>query len=162
MKMRKSLVVAVLCAAFSTGVLAQHGGHSSKAATPFGQPGDPKKVSRTVDVDMSDRMRFAPAEIQIRRGETVRFRVKNSGQTLHEMVIGTPDGLKKHAEDMRKHPGMKHDAPYLTHVAPGKNGTIVWQFTQAGEFEYACLVPGHFEAGMMGRIRVAEEQQHKH
>ena len=103
---------------------------------------------------MSDQMRFAPAEIQVQRGETVRFRVKNSGQTLHEMVIGTPEGLKKHAAEMRKHPGMKHDAPNLTHVAPGKNGSIVWQFSKAGEFQYACLVPGHLEAGMSGKVTV--------
>jgi uncharacterized cupredoxin-like copper-binding protein len=73
------------------------------------------------------------------------------------MVIGTKENLEKHAEAMRKHPGMKHDAPYIAHVAPGKTGTIVWQFTKAGEFQYACLVPGHFEAGMVGRIRVSEK-----
>jgi uncharacterized cupredoxin-like copper-binding protein len=147
-------LLAVLCAAFSFGALAQHGAHAPKSDTPFGQPGDPKKVSRTIEVDMSDQMRFAPADIQVKRGETIRFRVKNSGQTLHEMVIGTPEGLKQHAAEMKKHPGMKHDAPYLTHVAPGKNGTIVWQFTKAGEFQYACLVPGHLEAGMSGKVAV--------
>jgi len=93
--------------------------------------------------------------IEVKQGETIRFRAKNSGQTLHEMVLGTKADLKKHAEDMRKKPGMKHDAPYLTHVAPGKTGSIVWQFTRAGEFEFACLVPGHFEGGMIGQIKVS-------
>ena len=135
---------------------AQHE-HHKQTDTPFGRIGDPKKVSRTIDVDMSDKLRFAPADIEVKRGETIRFRVKNSGQTLHEMVIGTKDALQKHAEAMRKHPGMKHDAPYIAHVAPGKSGTIVWQFSKAGEFQYACLVPGHFEGGMVGRIRVSEK-----
>ena len=122
--------------------------------TPFGREGDSKKVSRTVTVDMSDKMRFTPRELTIKQGETVRFRVKNSGQVMHEMVLGTMEELKKHAEMMKKHPGMEHDEPYMAHVAPGKTETMVWQFTKPGEFHYGCLVPGHFEAGMIGRVRV--------
>ena len=122
---------------------------------PFGREGDPKRATRTVNVDMSDKMRFQPAELTVKRGETVRFRVKNSGQVMHEMVLGTMDDLKKHAELMRKHPGMEHDEPYMAHVAPGKTETIVWQFTKAGEFHYGCLIPGHFEAGMVGKVTVS-------
>jgi uncharacterized cupredoxin-like copper-binding protein len=70
------------------------------------------------------------------------------------MVLGTMDQLKQHAEVMKKHPEMEHEEPYMAHVAPGKTETIVWQFTRAGEFHYGCLVPGHFEAGMVGSIRV--------
>lgn len=155
----RQLALLALLGIVST-AFAQHS-HSPKAAsdrdTPFGRPGNPKAVSRTIEVDMSDKLRFMPADIVVQQGETIRFRVKNSGQTLHEMVIGTKENLQKHAEAMRKHPGMKHDAPYIAHVAPGKTGTIVWQFTKAGEFQYACLVPGHFEAGMVGRIRVSEK-----
>ena len=73
---------------------------------------------------------------------------------MHEMVLGTMDELKKHAELMKKHPGMEHDEPYMAHVAPGKKGEIVWQFTKAGEFFYGCLIPGHFEAGMIGKVTV--------
>jgi uncharacterized cupredoxin-like copper-binding protein len=126
----------------------------STEETPFGREGDPRKASRTIDVDMSDKMRFTPAQLTVKQGETVRFRVKNSGQVLHEMVLGTMDELKKHAEMMRKHPGMEHDEPYMAHVAPGKTGTMAWQFTKAGEFFYGCLVPGHFEAGMIGKVKV--------
>lgn len=124
------------------------------AETAFGRTGDPKKVTRTVRVDMSDAMRFTPAEVVVKRGETVKFVVKNSGKVLHEMVLGTMADLKAHAEMMRKHPGMEHDDPFMTHVAPGKTGEIVWQFTQAGEFHYGCLIPGHFEAGMIGQVMV--------
>jgi uncharacterized cupredoxin-like copper-binding protein len=129
----------------------------SKEETPFGREGDPKKVSRTIHVDMDDRMRFTPAEITVTRGETIRFRVKNSGKTMHEMVIGTMDELNKHAQLMKKHPGMEHDEPYMAHVAPGKAGTLVWHFTRPGDFYYGCLVPGHFDSGMLGKLKVVEK-----
>lgn len=122
--------------------------------TPFGRQGDPNAVRRTIDVDMSDSMRFSPAELTVREGETIQFRVKNSGKAQHEMVLGTLESLKAHAGMMKKHPGMEHDDPYAAHVPPGKTGTFVWQFTKAGEFYYGCLVPGHFEAGMLGKVRV--------
>ncbi|RPI42902.1 MAG: plastocyanin [Betaproteobacteria bacterium] len=128
----------------------------SAEETAFGREGDPRQVSRTIDVDMSDKMRFSPGTLSIRQGETVRFRVKNSGKLMHEMVIGTFAELKSHAELMRKHPGMEHDEPYMAHVAAGKTETMVWQFTKPGEFYYGCLVPGHFEAGMMGKIIVTK------
>ena len=120
----------------------------------FGREGDPKRATRTVRVDMSDKMRFAPAELSIKRGETVKFVVKNNGKVMHEMVLGTTKELKEHAEMMKKHPTMEHDEPYMAHVAPGKTETLVWQFTKVGEFQFGCLVPGHFEAGMVGKIAV--------
>ena len=120
----------------------------------FGREGDPRKAKRTIKVDMSDRMRFSPSALEVKRGDTIRFEVKNSGKIMHEMVLGTMQELKEHAELMRKHPGMEHDEPYMAHVAPGKIERIVWQFTKAGEFYYGCLIPGHFEAGMTGKIVV--------
>ena len=120
----------------------------------FGREGDPKKATRTIKVDMSDRMRFSPSVIEVKRGETIRFHVKNSGKAMHEMVLGTMQELKEHSALMQKYPGMEHDEPYMAHVAPGKTESIVWQFTKAGEFFYGCLVPGHFEAGMIGRVAV--------
>ena len=125
--------------------------------TEFGRTGDPKQAKRTIRVEMSDRMRFTPDALEVRQGDTIRFVVKNSGRTMHEMVIGTREELKAHAEVMRKHPGMEHDKPFMAHVAPGKSEEIVWQFTQAGEFNYGCLIPGHFEAGMVGRIKVVSK-----
>jgi uncharacterized cupredoxin-like copper-binding protein len=122
---------------------------------PFGREGDPRKVKRIIRVDMSDTMRFFPSEIRVKRGDTVRFAVRNGGETPHEMVLGTMDELKKHAEHMRmRHTEMTHDEPFVAHVEPGETGRIVWQFTRAGEFYYGCLVPGHFEAGMIGTIVV--------
>ncbi|PZP91366.1 MAG: plastocyanin [Variovorax paradoxus] len=122
--------------------------------TAFGREGDPAKAVRTIQVDMADTMRFTPANITVKRGETVKIVATNKGQVLHEMVIGTPAELKKHAEQMRKFPEMEHEEAYMAHVKPGKTGEIVWQFTKAGEFEFACLIPGHFEAGMVGKVTV--------
>jgi uncharacterized cupredoxin-like copper-binding protein len=146
--------------ALAAGCVSAHE-HEKKAArpisteeTPFGREGDPAKAARTVNIGMSDELRFVPAELTVRRGETVRFRVRNSGQVMHEMVLGTLQDLKEHAEMMKKYPAMKHHAPYMAHVAPGKTETMVWQFTKAGEFHYGCLVPGHFEAGMVGTLIV--------
>lgn len=120
----------------------------------FGREGDPKKVTRTIDVDMSDQMRFTPAEISIKQGETIRFNIKNSGKIMHEFVLGNMKELKEHAELMKKHPGMEHAEPYMAHVASTKTETIVWQFTKHGEFNFGCLIPGHFEAGMVGNVTV--------
>jgi len=122
--------------------------------TPFGREGDPKKVTRTIAIAMSDAMRFTPARIVVERGETVRFVIRNDGKLLHEMVLGTPAELKAHAAAMRNSPHMTHSSPNMAHVAPGANGEIVWQFTAAGEFQFACLQPGHFEAGMVGALTV--------
>ena len=127
---------------------------SQVEATPFGQEGDPQRVQRTLRVRMDDRMRFVPSSFTVRRGETVRIVVTNRGAVLHEMVLGTPQALQEHAELMKKHPGMAHDEAHMAHVRPGASGEIVWQFTQAGEFQFACLIPGHFEAGMVGTVRV--------
>jgi len=132
------------------------GGHSADGghAQGVGEPGDPNKVSRTIQVLMSDNMKFAPAKLNVKRGETVRFMVRNAGQTKHEMVIGSMAELKQHAEMMRKMPGMEHDEPNMVTLDPGKSGELVWQFTRAGTIDFACLQPGHFEAGMMGKVSV--------
>jgi uncharacterized cupredoxin-like copper-binding protein len=138
---------------------AAHQNHHAKSVSPaeqkdWGIAGDPKKATRTIEIRMTDDMRFAPKEIQVKLGETVRLLAVNAGKVLHEIVIGTPQELKAHAEMMKKHPGMEHDEPYMAHVDPGKKGDIVWTFNRAGSFEFACLIPGHFEAGMIGRITV--------
>ena len=95
-----------------------------------------------------------PDRIEVRLGETLRFRVRNAGKVMHEFVIGTKAENAKHAELMIKFPNMEHDEPYMAHVAPGKIGDIVWTFNRAGTFEFACLIAGHHAAGMVGVIQV--------
>jgi uncharacterized cupredoxin-like copper-binding protein len=123
-------------------------------ATAFGQEGNLKKATRTVQVHMADNMRFSPADVSVRHGETVRFVVSNDGKVLHEMVLGTPEAIKEHAELMKKFPEMEHADANMAHVKPGAKGEIVWQFTKPGVFQFACLQPGHFEAGMVGKLTV--------
>lgn len=120
----------------------------------FGKAGDPQKVTRTVTFRMTDKMRFDPSRITVKQGETIRFVARNDGNMMHEMVFGTMQELKEHAEQMKKFPDMEHDEPYMTHVAPGKTGEIIWQFTKTGEFDFACLIAGHFDAGMVGKVIV--------
>ena len=126
-------------------------GHDSSA---IGEPGDAARVTRTVRVDMADTMRFTPAQITVQRGETVRFEVVNGGRVRHEMTLGTPADLLAHAEQMRKHPEMEHADDNAVTVDPGQRGEIIWHFTQAGTVDFACLQPGHFEAGMRGAVQV--------
>jgi len=129
---------------------AEDGGH----AQAVGKPGDPNKVSRAIQVIMSDDMKFTPANINVKRGETIKFVVRNVGQIKHEMVIGSMKELKQHAELMRKMAGMEHAEPNMVTLDPGKTGELIWQFAKAGTFDFACLQPGHFEAGMMGTVSV--------
>ena len=126
-----------------------------KEQKPWGIAGEPKSVSRTINLTMGDNMRFTPDNINVKQGETIRFVIKNSGKMLHEMVIGTKKDLEEHAAMMIKFPGMEHDEPYMAHVAAGKSGQIVWTFNQAGNFDFACLIAGHYQAGMVGKITVA-------
>lgn len=120
----------------------------------FGIAGDPKKAIRTIRIASSDAMRFTPDSIAVRQGETVKFIVTNRGKTMHEIVIGTMAELREHYELMKKFPEMEHDEPHMAHIAPGKTEEIVWTFNRPGDFNFACLIPGHFDAGMIGKIKV--------
>ncbi len=125
-----------------------------KEQKDWGIAGEAKSAKRSIEVGMADNMRFTPARIGVRQGETVKFVVRNTGKVMHEFVIGTKSENGKHAEMMVKFPNMEHDEPYMAHVPPGKTGEIVWTFNRAGEFEFACLIAGHYQGGMVGTIMV--------
>lgn len=122
--------------------------------TAFGIAGNAGKASRTIDLNALDTFRYSPARITVKRGETIRLAMHNRGEMQHEIVIGTLKELQEHAALMRKFPEMEHEAPNMLHVAPGQSGEIVWHFNRAGTFSFACLIAGHFEAGMVGTIVV--------
>lgn len=130
------------------------GGHSQ---TAIGQPGIASKVTRTINIDMKDDMRFHTSIVDVKQGETVRFVAKNSGKVKHEMVLGTSKDLKDHYEVMKKNPEMEHADANMVTVAPGKSGEIIWHFTSAGKVDFACLQPGHYDAGMKGLVNVAKK-----
>lgn len=130
-------------------------GHGHGDSDAIGVPGKATNVARTITVDMSDTMRFSPASITAKQGETIRFTVKNSGKVKHEFVLNTEKELKEHYELMKKFPEMEHSEPNMVTVAPGKTGEVIWQFTKAGKIDFACLQPGHYDAGMKGAVNVA-------
>ncbi|MDP3256658.1 cupredoxin family protein [Bosea sp. (in: a-proteobacteria)] len=132
-------------------------GHGHGDETAYGKPGDPKKPSRLVQVVMSERegkMLFIPDRIEVRRGEQIKFALRNNGEIDHEIVVATLEDNLKHAIEMQKNPDMEHDDPNAKRLAPKKTGEIVWAFTKAGEFDFSCLIPGHREAGMTGKVIV--------
>lgn len=150
-----ALALALFCnAALAAGTHA--GGHGAAA---IGQPGVAAKVQRSITVDMDDTMRYTPSTIQVGKGETIRLVVKNAGQVKHELSLGTRKELLAHMELMKKFPDMEHEEPNQITVAPGAQGEIIWQFTTAGTVEFACLMPGHFEAGMRGQVKVSGQAQ---
>ena len=151
MNLKSLPAYSVLALALLAGLSHADGKHDDD----IGKPGSASQAVRTVQIDMSDAMRFTPSSIDVRQGETVRFVVKNSGKVKHEMVLGTEKALKAHDELMTRNPGMEHADENMVTVAPGKTGEIVWQFTKAGRIEFACLQPGHLDAGMKGAVTVS-------
>jgi uncharacterized cupredoxin-like copper-binding protein len=128
-----------------------------KEQKEWGIAGNAKDVTRTVTLNMSDAMLFTPNKIEAKQGETIKIVMKNTGAVLHEMVIGTKTELEAHAAMMMKFPNMEHDEPYMAHVPVGKTGEIIWTFNKAGNFDFACLIAGHYQAGMVGKIVVASK-----
>ena len=149
--------------AFAAGSALAHGDEHRRPAEaalkheqqPWGIAGNAREARRTIPVAMGDDMRFTPSTIEVKEGETVRFVVRNKGKVLHEMVIGTKQALDGHAALMQKFPKMEHDEPHMAHVSAGSKGELVWKFNRAGEFDFACLVAGHYQAGMVGKIKVS-------
>lgn len=128
-----------------------------KEQKDWGIAGDRAQVSRSIEIGMSDQMRFTPDRLEVKQGETIRFVHRNQGQMRHEFVLGTKPELDAHAALMTKFPGMQHDEPFMAHVGPGQSGEIIWTFNRAGDFDFACLMVGHYQAGMVGQIRVVAE-----
>jgi uncharacterized cupredoxin-like copper-binding protein len=127
-----------------------------KEQKPWGIAAEAREVRRTITIQMTDDMRFSPSHFSVKKGETLRLRVVNKGLLMHEMVLGTRASLDEHAQMMLKYPGMEHAEPYMAHVATGQTEDMVWSFNRAGEFDFACLIAGHYQAGMTGRFTVTE------
>ncbi len=133
-------------------------GHTHKSFAA-GEPGDPTKpIARTIEVTMKEtegaKMLFEPSRVEIKRGEQVKFVLKNHGQVDHEFMLDSIENNAKHKIQMEKNPDMEHDDPNGKRLAPKGSNEIVWRFTKAGTFEFACLIPGHYESGMHGTVAV--------
>lgn len=130
-----------------------HTGHAFAA----GEPGDPKKPFRTVEIIMTDgpgTMTYSPNKIEVRKGEQIKFVLRNTGYLAHEFLLDSFENNAKHKIEMEKNPEMEHDDPNGKRVEPKKSAEVLWRFTKAGTFEFACLIPGHYETGMKGTIVV--------
>lgn len=128
-------------------------GHDSQA----GIAGSADNMTRTVAVDMNDSMAYTPSELTVEAGETIHFTVTNSGQLVHEFVLGAESEILEHHELMKRFPAMEHDEPNSVSLKAGESGDVIWQFTNAGTFQFACLQPGHYEAGMKGDVLVSAQ-----
>lgn len=167
-------MIAILIFGSATFVHAHGDEHAKKPAVvkkeqkEWGIAGDVKAVKRTVALTMSDTMRFTPDKMDVKQGDTIRIVLKNSGTQTHELVIGTKKELDEHAALMVKFPKMEHEEPYMAHVPAGKTGEIIWTFNKPGDFDFACLIAGHYQSGMVGKISVAAAEKsdghtfHKH
>ena len=160
MKLIKTLLLAAALA--TSGLALAHtdkphdkkDGPVKKEQKAWGIASDAKAGMRTVELRMTDNMRFTPDKLEVKQGETVKFVLRNNGAVMHEFVLGTKKELDEHAALMVKFPTMEHSEPYMAHVAPGKTGEIIWTFNRPGDFDFACLIAGHYSAGMVGKVKV--------
>jgi uncharacterized cupredoxin-like copper-binding protein len=122
-----------------------------------GEPGDPRKPFRVVKITMQENhgtMSYQPSEVEVKRGEQIKFVIANLGLLAHEFILASSADNLKHAALMKKYPEMDHDDPNGKTVQPGAKTEIIWRFTKIGTFEFSCLIPGHREAGMVGTVTV--------
>ena len=154
-----AIAMAVFLSIASSHVAADQMDHSHhQVAAPEQQPwgiaGDAAAVSRSIEISMDDNMRFSPELIEVQQGETIRFVLPNKGAVQHEFVLGEKAGLDKYANMVLQGMGMQHGQTGMSHVAPGQAGEVLWTFNRAGTFDFACLIAGHYQSGMIGKIKV--------
>jgi len=154
---RTFLVSLQILGCATSAALADPPHHHHSADKPYGQPGDPKKPARVVTIAMREadgRMVFTPDRIVVGKGEQLRLRLRNDGEIEHELVLATVEENLAHMKAMEASPDMAHDEPNARRLKPKATAEIVWQFTNAGEFDYSCLIPGHRLSGMSGTVVV--------
>lgn len=158
----KTQIIALALSAIASAALASgthEGGHHHEFVV--GKPGKASKVTQTIEITMKEtddgKMVFEPGAIQVKKGETVRFSIRNVGELEHEFVLDGERQIAEHKAMMEKFPEMEHDDPNAIRLAAGKSGEIIWHFSKDGTFKFACLVPGHYEAGMHGDVTVARK-----
>jgi uncharacterized cupredoxin-like copper-binding protein len=156
-------VIATAVLALTTGTVFASGSHSGGHDTDkmaIGEPGQKGKVKRTVNIAMIEKedgaMVFEPAAIKVKAGETLRLRFSNKGEADHEYVMDQEPAVMEHKAVMEKFPDMEHADANSIRLAPGKTGEIIWTFSNAGNYVFACLIPGHYESGMKGDIQVSQ------
>ena len=157
MSRKFSFIAAVLAMGLGSGAVGLAYAHGDNEEKVYGKPGDAKKPARIVQVVMGEadgKMHFIPARIVVKKGEQIRFMLRNNGALDHEFVVATVEDNLAHMKEMEKNPDMEHDDPNARRLKPNKTAEIVWHFTKAGTFDFSCLIPGHRPSGMTGTIVV--------
>jgi uncharacterized cupredoxin-like copper-binding protein len=147
------LAAGLAAAPFAFAPVAAHTGHTFAA----GEPGDPAKPFRTIRIEIKDgpgMMAYSPDRIEVRKGEQIKFVLTNTGDLPHEFLLDSLENNAKHKKEMEKNPEMEHDEPNGKRLEPKKSAEILWRFSKAGTYEFACLIPGHYETGMKGVVVV--------
>ncbi|MHC6224886.1 cupredoxin domain-containing protein [Pseudomonas sp. X10] len=133
----------------------------------FGEPAPADKATRTVEVLLKD-IAFEPESLQVKAGETVRFVLINQGQLPHEFNLGDKAMHAEHQKEMQVMQGQMdhaamghgghgshgHDAANTVLVQPGQRAELTWTFRKSAPIEFACNVPGHYQAGMVGPLTI--------
>jgi uncharacterized cupredoxin-like copper-binding protein len=149
----KVRTICMATAAMAVGASASAHDQAHRQSWSAGEPGDPKKPARTIEIVMSE-MAYEPWSIEVKTGEQIRFVIRNAGTEDHEFLLATTKENLAHAENMKKHRHMRHDEPNALTLSPKQSAELLWKFTKAGTFEYSCLIPDHRESGMTGRVTV--------
>ena len=152
---RRKFALAVGIVSLTASTAYGHGDEHEETA--FGKPGESKNPSRVIQIVMVEKdgkMLFVPDSVRVRKGEQIRFQLRNNAGQDHEFVIGTLEANLKHMKAMEKNPDMEHDDPNAIRLKPKATGEILWQFTKSGTFDFSCLIPGHRQSGMFGKIVV--------
>jgi len=148
----KTIKLALALVALSFAPAFAHENHAHETFSA-GEPGNPQRPARTIEIVMNE-MDYTPSRIEVKRGEQIRFVLRNVGKEDHEFLLATPKENLAHAEVMKKHPHMEHNDPNGVRLAPSKTAEILWKFTKAGTFEFSCLIPDHRDYGMVGHVTV--------
>ena len=150
--MTRTIGTVLALAALSIAPALAHEGHDHHGFSA-GEPGNPNKPARTIQIALSE-MAYEPSHITVKRGEQIRFVLRNVGKEDHEFLLATTEENLAHAVEMKKHPHMEHDDPNGVRLAPSKTAQILWKFSKAGTFEFSCLIPDHRDDGMVGHVTV--------
>jgi uncharacterized cupredoxin-like copper-binding protein len=130
--------------------------NDQEAGFAWGEPAEASLADRVVEIHMLDELRFEPASVEVKVGETVTFKVVNDGKLEHDFTLGDAEAQDEHDAEMAAgRPGMGHDEPNTMTLAAGAGGELTWHFTAAATIFYGCHIPGHYAARMVGNLTIA-------
>ena len=113
--------------------------------------GDAAAGVRTIELDI-EHSKFVPDRIAVQAGETVRFVIRNGDPIDHEFIVGDEEVHRIHSVGRDSH--HHGDVPGEVSVPAFEEGETTYVFDEPGILMFACHLPGHFEYGMHGEVRI--------